>query len=261
MNSAKSPIPSATILMLRENKEALETFMVIRHHQIDFASGALVFPGGKVDQADYGLENLCNGLGNHDDGIHPAYRIAAVREAFEESGILFARDSSSLEIVSGDRLAELSHYREKLHSGEISFRSFLEREGLILTCSELIHFAHWITPEMMPKRFDTHFFLAKAPNQNAIHDGGESIDSVWISPEKALAGNRNGKYTIIFPTRVNLELLGENHSIMEAMESSRTRNIITILPWTEQKEDGAYVMIKRNSGYKTTQEKIPYQRD
>ena len=142
VNSAKSPLPSATILMLRENRDVLETFMVVRHHQIDFASGALVFPGGKVDQADYGLEDLCSGLDNHDDGTHPAYKIGAIREAFEESGILFARDSSSLEIVSGDRLAEFSHYREKLHSGEISFRSFLESERLILACEELQHFAH-----------------------------------------------------------------------------------------------------------------------
>lgn len=248
--------PSATILMLRDGPSGLETFMVVRHHQIDFASGALVFPGGKVDDGDYQVRDFCDGVEEADD-TQVAMMAGAIREAFEECGILLAREANQQTLVSGEKLKTLEHYRDPLNSGEVELKDFLEKEQLRLACDKLQHFAHWITPEMLPKRFDTHFYLALAPDDHlAIHDGHESVDSIWISPDNAIKGNADGTYTIIFPTRVNVELLGESATVAEALQDARNREVISILPWPEQRDDGNYICIPEGAGYATTAEKM-----
>ena len=251
-----TPIPSATILMLRDGPTGLETFMVVRHHQIDFASGALVFPGGKVDAGDYDVRNYCDGADSANNNA-VAMMVGAIREAFEECGILLAREKGSSALVSGKRLGILERYRDPLNRSEVSLIEFLEKEQLRLACDTLQHFAHWITPEMLTKRFDTHFYLAVAPSDHiAIHDGHESVDSVWITPDNALKGNADGTYTIIFPTRVNLEMLGESSNVADALRAATDRNIVSILPWSEKRDDGTYICIPQDAGYVTTTEKM-----
>ena len=175
-------VPSATILLLRPGSTDIEVFMVVRHHQIDFASGALVFPGGKADPQDFADALIPMLSGAHADQNMRAIQVSAIREAFEECGVLLAREVGSDTLIPGARLQSLEHYREALNSGEVALLDFLVTEQLVLACDTLVHFAHWITPEMMPKRFDTHFYLAMAPQDHvALHDGYESVDSVWIS--------------------------------------------------------------------------------
>src|SRR5271168_4851944 len=166
-NSTKpvaAAVPAATILLIRDGTTGLEVFMVKRHHQIDFATGALVFPGGKATKSDFDAE-----LGEYMDGVAAwssemrALAAAAIREAFEEAGILLARDGKTGEFVDETRLARLDTHRQPLEKGEMSLRDLVEKENLRLACDHLVHFAHWITPTMMPKRFDTHFFVALAP--------------------------------------------------------------------------------------------------
>ena len=252
----QSIIPAATILLVRDGPTGLEVFMVVRHHQIDFASGALVFPGGKVDADDASVTDLCDGV----DGLEEseiAMQVGAVREAFEECGVLLARDTIGA-VISGDRLASLQEDRAKLNSGQLDLRAFLKRESLRLACDLLVPFAHWITPEMMPKRFDTKFYLVDAPSDQLLnHDGYESIDSIWINPMKALEGSRDGTYTIIFPTRLNVEMLAESSSVAEAVQNSRQRNIKTVLPWIEQRDDGNYLCIPADAGYGISEERMP----
>jgi 8-oxo-dGTP pyrophosphatase MutT (NUDIX family) len=256
MSEASTPIPSATILMLRDGPTGLETFMVVRHHQIDFASGALVFPGGKVETGDYRVRNYCDGVDSAGDTA-VAMMAGAIREAFEECGILLAREDNSSALLPGERLSTLAHYRDPLNRGEISLIEFLEKEKLRLACDTLQHFAHWITPEMLPKRFDTHFYLAAAPSDHlAIHDGHESVDSVWISSDNAIRGRAAGTYTIIFPTRVNVEMLGESSNVADAMRAATDRKIVTVLPWSEHRDDGNYICIPEDAGYVTTAEKM-----
>ena len=171
-----APKPAATILLLRDGKPNLEVFMVVRHHQIDFASGELVFPGGKADPQDF-AEALIPFLSGHsDDSDQRAAQVSAIREAFEECGILLARELGSQEIISGERLATLQTFREPMNKGELSLLDFLQQQQLQLACDELTHFAHWITPPMMPKRFDTHFYLATAPADHIVVCSGELLN-------------------------------------------------------------------------------------
>ena len=240
--------------MLRDGPDGLETFMVVRHHQIDFASGALVFPGGKVDDDDYEVREYCDGIDGASD-TEIALMAGAIREAFEECGILLARETGSDQLVSGERLKTLEHYRKPLNDMEITLGAFLEQENLRLACDQLQHFAHWITPEMMPKRFDTHFYLASAPSDHlAVHDGHESVDSIWISPADALKGNADGTYTIIFPTRLNVEMLGTSTNVENAMQMARERTVVSVLPWIEKRDDGNYLCIPPEAGYAISEE-------
>jgi 8-oxo-dGTP pyrophosphatase MutT (NUDIX family) len=255
MSCSPTAVPAATILMLRDGANGLEVFMVVRHHQIDFASGALVFPGGKVAVGDDEVRNRCTGAS--EDDIQLALQVGAIREAFEECGILLAREVGSDDIVDGSRLAELKHYRAPLAKGELKIGEFLEKEKLLLACDLLHHYAHWITPKMMPKRFDTHFYLAQAPADHiAVHDGHESVDSIWISPRDALEGATTGEYTVIFPTRLNIEMLVESESVANAIEMANEREIFSVLPWIEDRDGDKYLCIPANAGYSLSEEKM-----
>ncbi len=232
--------------------------MVVRHHQIDFASGALVFPGGKADAADFdpALDAYLDGAMSDPD--MKAIQVASIREAFEECGVLLARPAGSDNLVSGERLAGLEAYRDRLHKGELTILEFLEREDLRLACDTLVHFAHWVTPTMMPKRFDTHFFLAAAPEDHlAVHDGHESVDSVWLTPAEAIADAAAGRRTVIFPTLRNIEKLGESASVAEAIAAAEASTPVMVLPWTEQRDDGNWLCIPPEAGYAVSEEKMP----
>ncbi len=251
-------VPAATVLLLRDRPEGLEVFMVVRHHQIDFASGALVFPGGKADPQDFetDLRDLADG-GNPDDKLFAA-EVSALRETFEECGILLANDAATCSMIDGIKLASLQKYRQPIVDHEMTFAELLKQENLVLQCGNLAHFAHWITPEMMPKRFDTHFFAASAPDDHlALHDGHESVDSVWIRPGVALEEAQAGKRTIIFPTLRNIEKLAKYASVEEVMTSCAGSPPFPVLPWVERRDDGNYLCIPPEAGYDVNEEFMP----
>ncbi len=130
-------------------------------------------------------------------------------------------------------------------------------EDLELACDLLVPFAHWITPEFMPKRFDTHFFLVAAPeNQAAAHDGSESVDSVWTTPGAALGEARAGRRTIIFPTLLNLKKLGRSQGTAEALERARKEPVVTVLPRPERGPEGNFVHIPAEAGYGITRTRV-----
>ncbi len=246
-------IPAATILIVRDGAHGLEVFMVKRHHQIDFVAGALVFPGGKVTAAD-GHEELrqyADGIDAVDTNLH-GLMAAAIREAFEESGILYARSNGRTELVSGTRLNELASYRQRLETQEVSLLEMLQREGLRLAYDRLVHFAHWITPKNMPKRFDTHFFVAEAPTgQIGTHDGRESVDSVWITPQDAISDRK--RWNVIFPTKLNLMKLEKSGSVAAALKAARDSRPLTVTPWIEETPEGSVLRIRDDAGYDQTQ--------
>ena len=251
-------VPAATVLLLRDTDDGMEVFMVVRHHQIDFASGALVFPGGKADPQDFesDLRDLADGA-NADDKLFAA-EVSALRETFEECGILLAKDVQTGAMIDGERLATLQKFRQPIVDCELKFADFLRVENLRLQCGELGHFAHWITPAMMPKRFDTHFYVACAPgDQLAVHDGHESVDSVWIRPADALAEAKEGKRTIIFPTLRNIEKLAEYKNVEDALGACVSVTPYPVLPWVEQRDDKKYLCIPPEAGYAVNEELMP----
>ncbi len=217
--------PAATIVLMRDGSEGMEVFMVVRHHAIDFASGALVFPGGRVDDNDFALAKnaaLCpnpNGV----DSEAMAFRLAAIRETFEECGVLFARPVHSAALIGGTALREVERtHRAALAEGGISFDSVLTAYDLRPATDLLTHFAHWITPRNQPKRYDTHFFLAEAPAEHlAVHDGTESVDSLWITPAQAIADTVAGRFKLVFATQMNLMKLVRYKTTADAISATR----------------------------------------
>ena len=246
------PVPAATILLLRDAPGGLEVFMVKRHHQIDFVAGALVFPGGKVEKgdSDVALGEFFDGGDDWNDTMR-ALGAGAIREAFEESGILLARDARDGGFVSSQRLAELQHYRSRLDKREVILSEMLRTEQLRLALDQLVHFAHWITPANMPKRFDTHFFLAVSPIGHAgSHDGRESVDSIWITPNGAISDRK--KWNVIFPTKLNLMKLGNSVTVSEAIAAAHASKVLPVTPWVENSSDGQVLRIREDAGYAQT---------
>jgi len=230
--------------------------MVQRHHQIDFASSALVFPGGKVDPADRdpALRARCAGAeGLADEAL--AYRVAAVRETFEESGVLVARPRGSDALVPAGRAAEIeARWRGPLNANETTIGAIAAAEGLVLALDALVLFAHWITPEFMPKRFDTHFYLVAVPrDQAAAHDGGESVDSLWIAPDRALADATAGRLSIIFPTRMQLAKLARAGSVADALARARAARVVPVLPTVGKGAAGPVLRIPVEADYDLTE--------
>ena len=246
------PRLSATVMIIRDTPQGIEVFMVVRHHKIEFAAGAIVFPGGSLDATDRDprLPAVSDGAEGLDEATL-ALRVAAAREAFEECGVLYARDSTGGDIISGDLAHELGpKYRARLEADEIGMADVAEAEGLRLALDQLTPFAHWITPEHMPKRFDTHFFLAPAPGDHAlVHDGSEHVDSVWIRPADAIAQADEGKLTMIFATKLNLERLGRSQTVVEAIERAASDTIVTVMPMGRKTEFGRVLTIPIEAGY------------
>jgi 8-oxo-dGTP pyrophosphatase MutT (NUDIX family) len=247
-----TPRLSATVLLLRDKPEGFEVFMVVRHHQIDFASGAIVFPGGSLDDSDRDprVRAVADGASGLDDETL-AVRVAALRESFEECGVLYARDPATGRIIDGGRAKFLGEkYREPLETNEIGVADMAEAEGLRLALDEMTPFAHWITPDHMRKRFSTHFFVARAPDDHALlHDGSEAVDSVWIKPADALSQAEAGKLTMIFATRLNLARVGQSATVADAIAKAATDKIVTVQPTVRKSDAGRILTIPVEAGY------------
>ncbi len=257
-NSSNKLIPASTVLVIRDGIDDIEVFMVVRHHQIDFASGALVFPGGKVDENDLNPKLRKYTISSNEiNDQELSYRIAGIRECYEEADVLFAYEENDSEIISNERLAKLIKWREKFNNKEGSMYDFAVEENIKFNLDNLIPFAHWITPQMMPKRFDTYFYIAEAPKDHlGSHDGKESVDSIWITPKQALDDCYSKKRTIIFPTRMNLEKLSRFKTVKEALEKIKKETIITVEPKIEKNNDGVFLTIPENAGYGLIKEPI-----
>lgn len=243
--SGPVPKPAATVMLVRDGEGGVEVFMMERSAFGDFG-GLYVFPGGKVDPADAGpaAMALCQGPSPLDanttlnlpaGGL--AYWVAALRECFEEAGLLLATraDGSLLELRDPEVRKRLGVDRGRLNAGEKgTLEELCEREGLLLATDRLAYVAHWITPIDNPTRFDTRFFVALAPgHQEAIHDGHEAVHSLWIRPDEALARHEAGEMPMISPTLTNLRGLCA-HASAEALVAAKVhldpRGIPTILP-------------------------------
>jgi len=259
--------PATTVLLLRPSKPGdagspLEVFMVVRHHAIDAFSGALVFPGGKLEEADGDpqLKARCAGADKISAG-ELKFRIAGVREAFEECGILLARKRGQRNLIAAADLEGIEErWRARLAKDEASIVDLVEAEDLEIATDLMTPFAHWITPVFAPKRFDTWFYLAEAPeDQLALHDGSESVESVWINPQQAIDEAAAGKRTLVHATTKNLELLVEGGTVTGALSQASERKIVTVQPWVEQRDGKRYLHIPEGAGYRNLVREMPPQ--
>jgi len=240
------PKPAATVLLVRDQPE-FQVLMVKRHHQIDFASGALVFPGGKTHAGDTDERWAEHAIGWDElDPVQRTLRIGAIREAFEETGILLAQTPQGAPFE--DPCA--ASVRSAVDSGEVAFIDVIRELGVHLRLDVLAIFARWITPTMMLKRFDTWFYVMSAPpGQVAACDGRETVDAEWISPSEAIRLAAVGERTIIFPTLMNLKLLAEAASAQDCIARARQRRLVTVLPEVSIENGERVLVIPPDAGY------------
>jgi glyoxylase-like metal-dependent hydrolase (beta-lactamase superfamily II)/8-oxo-dGTP pyrophosphatase MutT (NUDIX family) len=242
----RPPRPAATIVVVRDRANGLEVLLSRRAERGDHNSGAWVFPGGIVEPGDAAAYASCDGLddaeasrrlGLASGGLD--YYVAAVRECFEESGLLFARaGADALVDLDGADAARLGPWRGALHRGEQSVAELCAREGLRLAVDRLVYLSHWLTPLGRPKRFDTRFFIAAAPRaQTAAHDGAELVEQLWIAPAEALA--RSASLKLLTPTQKTLETIARFANVAEAIAwASAPRQVALVMPRVAHGREG-----------------------
>jgi 8-oxo-dGTP pyrophosphatase MutT (NUDIX family) len=245
---AVNPKDAATLILLRQPQQkslgSFEVLMVLRHEKSKFVPGSYVFPGGCLDSEDYSpdMENLCVGIDlKKAQAILPDMSapekalgawVAGIRETFEEVGLLFAYDKNktTVSFSSEEVLQQFRLYRNQLQAREITLTTVLLNEGLTLAADRLHYFSHWITPELLPFRYDVRFFVAEAPgNQKAIHDGIELTRHVWLTPQEILDGFNRHKFNMVVPTLVTIEELSRYTTIQEVIDSTKNKPINAIL--------------------------------
>jgi 8-oxo-dGTP pyrophosphatase MutT (NUDIX family) len=233
------PRLAATVLLVRDC-DGLEVLMVERHEQAYFAA-ALVFPGGIVDPADHDDAWLDLSVGARDlNATERALRIAGYRELYEETGVLLVDHAGAPARPPAD---------------DEPFLDRVSRLDARLDLRAMHPFAHWITPEASPKRYDTHFRLCGlATGLTPVSDGRETVSVEWLRPRDALALGAAGERKLLFPTRVNLELLARASSVDHAIAQAAERSIFTVTPRVEQRPEGVFVTIPPDTGYGAAEE-------
>ena len=258
-------------MLIRDGDDGLETFMLRRNPKSEFVPGQFVFPGGTLDVNDQVSEELelisvglddtkaSKRLGVETGGL--AYWVAAVRECFEEAGTLLARiDGEELALTDPKVHARFQTHREAIYSGELTIVEMCRVEGLLLNLDGLRYVSHWITPIGPPKRFDTRFFVARSPEgQRPAHDGGETVESCWITPGEAMELHEVGKFEMIIPTVANLEPLVGMGSVDEVMNwADELSDIPEILPAIVVASDGSpLVLMPGEAGYENALSQPP----
>lgn len=252
---------SSTVILARNGSSGLEVCMVRRHLNSDFVGGAYVFPGGRLDEAD------CDpALAPHYGGLAPeaagevlglapwralGHWGAAIRETFEEAGVLLASAAgAAIAFGDGPTRERFAEWRRRLLDHEASWADFLAEERLHLACDQLHYFAHWITPEGAPKRYTTRFFLAIAPERQApLPDEREVVEGVWVTPQEALARHARGEMTMIFPTLKTLEELSGFGSAEAAVAACAGREVTPRLPRVARREGAVVILMPGDAGY------------
>ncbi len=242
---------AATLLVLRDTAAGFEVLMITRHAATVFAGGAAVFPGGRLDpeDGDPALLRHCRTVPDIDTA-QMALRICAIRETFEEAGLLLARRRGEERLLSGAALRAIEGALLLRLGHPADFTELVVEGGLELATDLLVLFAHWITPEIRPRRYDTYFYLAPAPpEQEARHDGHEAVDSIWIAPGQAAEDGAAQRVKMIFATRFNLQKLARSATSEAAFAAARADRIVTVLPQYRETPQGLMWCIPIEAGY------------
>jgi 8-oxo-dGTP pyrophosphatase MutT (NUDIX family) len=224
------------VVVLRDAAGGPEVFMVRRHEGSAFMGGAHVFPGGRVDEADREADaSWCDGLDHAEQQLAElprdearAFHVAAARELFEEAGVLLARTSNRafVSLKGGDAHARFRQYRRDVHGAARSLRAIVAGEGLRLALDALVLFAHWVTPPIDTRQFDTRFFVCRVPpEQTPAHDETETTHSDWMTPADAIRRGEEGAIVLPPPTWTTLRELEEFRSVDAALAWARQRRV------------------------------------
>ncbi|MDX1645682.1 MAG: hypothetical protein R3304_00955 [Longimicrobiales bacterium] len=237
------PRPAATIVLLRDAARGMEVLLMRRNRRAGFVPGAWVFPGGRVDGTDAGpaaeglLADLSPDAAAHRLDLHDAdppaiaYYLAALREAFEETGILVGEREDGSAPSSAAEDPGVDRVRESLMQDRMTFAEALERLSCRVDGDAVEYIAHWITPTPEPRRYDTRFFAARVPEgATALVDPREMTDAVWLRPVEALSRCDGGELPMVFPTIKTIEQLASYDSAEEALERLGGQEVRTILP-------------------------------
>jgi 8-oxo-dGTP pyrophosphatase MutT (NUDIX family) len=252
--------PASTVALVRPSAEGLEVFLVRRHDNVAFMGGAHVFPGGRVDASDYlgDYPGIWNGdadprMRDRTTADAVAFHVAAVRELFEEAGILLARPALDLSkddtraaivAINGGATDRFNAYREALLDGSLTLRDMMERERLRIAVDALVLFAHWVTPVVETRRFDTYFFLAIAPDsQAAAHDDRETTHGVWIRPADALERCLRGELALPPPTWTTLRALSRAGTVEDAWRWAKAQRVVCVQPCFYEDADGTRLVM------------------
>jgi 8-oxo-dGTP pyrophosphatase MutT (NUDIX family) len=243
---AVQPRMASTVMLLREqatihnSTQGIEVFMVRRVVQSEFMPDLYVFPGGSamaddriVEQSDGLCRPVLSSVADPEGrtALGQGVRAAAIRELFEEANVLLAYHNEKILAVDEQSRERFAMYRQQFNERKGSLSAMTQQEHLILAMDRLSYFAHWITPEGLPRRYDTHFFLAAAPvEQEALYDDLETSEGVWITPQEALERFEQGRFPVAFPTFHQLRDLSEFATVQDAMNASLTRYVPTYEP-------------------------------
>ncbi len=247
--------PAATVMLIRDVADGFEVFMLQRTHNAAFAGGMYVFPGGKVDATDgaQALEPFCDGLNDFEastilqipnGGL--AYWVAAIRECFEEAGVLLAHDTKTNQTVAFNDTASQKRFaaaRSAVHDSSMNIIELCQREQLRLVTGSIHYVSHWITPVGEARRFDTRFFVAAAPeSQEPLHDSQETIASLWVKPQDALDKLARGELAMFPPTSENLKFLADFKTTAEVLTAAKkVSKPVAILPRLRTNSDGKVI--------------------
>ena len=240
---ADDPIPAATLITVRERLDGPpELLMVERAEGMAFAAGALVFPGGRIDQADYVLAE--------EFGLGDGALVAAVRETIEETAVPVGLTSAP----GRDVALEL----QKALTFDKSFSTVLTEGGLAIDASSLTPFARWVPKFHAVRRFDTLFYIARAPLGDWLPHvvAGECAGAFWLAAGDALERERSGEARLIFPTRRTLERLAQHNSFDEIRADALAHPVEPISPWVEEREGERFITIPSGLGYPITEERL-----
>jgi 8-oxo-dGTP pyrophosphatase MutT (NUDIX family) len=235
-----NPRPAATVVVLRDGSAGPEAFMVRRHEGTAFMGGAHVFPGGRVDASDATADAAwCDGIAHaiaQLPSVPPseatAYHVAAARELFEEAGVLLARDRSGAFVpLTGTDHDRFKQARHAVHAGAKPLRAVVDAEGLRLALDALVLFAHWVTPPIDTRQFDTRFFMTRVPpHQTPAHDETETTHGAWVRPADAIAQAIRSEIVLPPPTWTTLRELERFASVDAALAWAAERRIVRRMP-------------------------------
>jgi 8-oxo-dGTP pyrophosphatase MutT (NUDIX family) len=267
MNPALVPRDAATIMLVRDIPDGggaggtvMQVLMLRRNDKSVWVAGAYLFPGGAVD-ADDAAEHVglcCTGRGDAEAsrllGIESGGRsffVAAVRECFEEAGILLAeRDGEPLSFEDPEIAGRFVAHRRHLNAGDINLADICRAEGLLLDLDRIAYFSHWITPVGSPRRYDTRFFVGVVPDgQEALHDDTEVVASTWIEPSVALERHHAGELDLLFPTMKHLEAIGRFACTADLMTAAVAAEVPEILPRITVDGPGVRIVLPGDDGY------------